>query len=203
MAEKLSRREQAKITRNLILDTSLELMREKPFKAIKIKDICDRAHVTTGAFYHYFDSKEDIIVQLYIRIDQEFTEYYTVLRGKDYREKIMEYLKRHAMFAEKCGLESVRNVYREQLNMKNDFFRDFSRGFIKYLLELVEKAVQRGEIVSDMAAQDIAVELMSIERGAIYTWCLTGGRISAKMMSVQMVTHYLQAMTKEKRIEFV
>lgn len=199
MVKKLTRKQQAVQTRNRILDSSLELMRTYPFYKIKIKDICEKADVTTGAFYHYFSSKEDIIVQLYLRIDQEFTEYYSVLRGDTYRDKIREYLKRHAKFAEKCGIESTRNVYREQLNMKTDFFGDFTRGFAKYLLELVEQAIEAGEIQCKSSAKQMCIELMDIERGAIYTWCLTGGEMSVVEISGKLINYYLKSVSRIRR----
>lgn len=191
MAEKLARKEQAMQTKNRILDSSLELMRQHSFREIKVKDICALAKVTTGAFYHYFDSKEDIIVQLYQRIDQEFAEFYSVLRGKTYKEKIRGYLRKHAKFAEKCGCESTRNVYKEQLNMKTDFFGDFTRGFAKYLLELIEKAIDAGEIRSELTPKQICMELIHIERGAVYAWCLTRGQISVIQTSEKLVDCYL------------
>lgn len=185
-------------TKNNILDSCLQLMNSRAFKEIKITDICREAGVTTGAFYHYFSKKDDIIPELYIRIDQSFTAFYQRLRGASYREKISEYLLKHAKYAEHCGLWTCRNVYSEQLDSKYGFFGDFKRGFALHLLELVEAALKAGEFVSEKSAQEIAIALMSIERGAIYSWCLTRGKLSAKELSQKLVADYLDSLVPSR-----
>ncbi|SET35103.1 transcriptional regulator, TetR family [Natronincola peptidivorans] len=46
------------------LQTALELFYQKGYEHTKITDICEKMDVTKGAFYHYFDSKEDVIIAL-------------------------------------------------------------------------------------------------------------------------------------------
>lgn len=47
-------------TKRKILDACVKLMRLKGFNATTVDDICLAAEVTKGAFFHYFESKEDI-----------------------------------------------------------------------------------------------------------------------------------------------
>lgn len=194
MPNKNMRIKQSIDTKNNLLDSCLELMQTRSFRELKISDICAQAGVTTGAFYHYFSKKDDIIPELYLRIDQLFTTFYQKLRGSCYREKISEYLLRHAKFAEGCGLLSTRNVYYEQLDSKYEFFGDFKRGFAQHLLELVQAALDEGEFVSEKGAREITTALMSIERGAVYSWCLTNGALSAKTLSKKLVGVYLDSL---------
>ncbi|MFQ7450473.1 MAG: TetR/AcrR family transcriptional regulator [Flavonifractor plautii] len=39
----------------------MELARENSFDKVSVRDICQRAGITTGAFYHHFRSKEDLL----------------------------------------------------------------------------------------------------------------------------------------------
>src|SRR4051812_11520891 len=41
-----------------LLDASLSLIRERGFAATTLDDLCARAGVTKGAFFHHFDSKD-------------------------------------------------------------------------------------------------------------------------------------------------
>jgi TetR/AcrR family transcriptional repressor of nem operon len=41
-----------------LLDASLSLLREQGFAATTVDDLCDRAGVTKGAFFHHFESKD-------------------------------------------------------------------------------------------------------------------------------------------------
>ncbi len=50
--------------------TALELFYQKGYENTTIKDIIDELGVSKGAFYHYFESKEDVIIS----IAREFTQ---------------------------------------------------------------------------------------------------------------------------------
>ena len=45
-----------------LLDASLSLIRERGFAATTVDELCTRAGVTKGAFFHHFASKEDLAV---------------------------------------------------------------------------------------------------------------------------------------------
>lgn len=52
-------------TLGLIYETVNILVAEKGFEQMRIKDICSRAGISTGAFYHHFSSKQDILFERY------------------------------------------------------------------------------------------------------------------------------------------
>ena len=54
-----------------ILDSALELFREKGFDAATMRDIAQRAEVATGAAYYYYPSKEAIVAAFYQRSSEE------------------------------------------------------------------------------------------------------------------------------------
>ena len=40
--------------KKIIVDVIVKLMDEEGMKNVTIKDICDQANISVGAFYHYF-----------------------------------------------------------------------------------------------------------------------------------------------------
>ena len=54
------RRLQAHETEQAILRAAMELSREQTFDKVSVRDICQKAGITTGAFYHHFSSKEQM-----------------------------------------------------------------------------------------------------------------------------------------------
>ncbi len=51
-------------TRSRILDAAGELFAQRGYDATSVADICERASVTKGGFYHHFTSKEAVFLEL-------------------------------------------------------------------------------------------------------------------------------------------
>jgi AcrR family transcriptional regulator len=58
-------------TRRLVLNTALELFRERGFEATTIRDIARQAGLSLGAAYYYFPSKEAIVGAYYDFVQEE------------------------------------------------------------------------------------------------------------------------------------
>ena len=56
--------QRAEETRSHILDAAGELFAERGYDATSVADICARAGVTKGAFYHHFKSKQAVFLEL-------------------------------------------------------------------------------------------------------------------------------------------
>src|SRR5215469_17922171 len=65
--------ERGELTRNTILESALQLFRDKGFVATTMRDIAARAGVALGAAYYYFDSKDAIVMGFYERAQHELT----------------------------------------------------------------------------------------------------------------------------------
>ena len=57
--------------RNQILDSAQRLVYTKGYEGMTIQDILDDLHISKGAFYHYFDSKADVLEALVERMTVE------------------------------------------------------------------------------------------------------------------------------------
>jgi len=51
-------------TRNTILSTALDLFSKNGYDATSVAEICSRAKISKGAFYHHFPSKQDLFLSL-------------------------------------------------------------------------------------------------------------------------------------------
>jgi AcrR family transcriptional regulator len=60
--------------RNEILDATLQLIYSKGYEKMTIQDILDQLQISKGAFYHYFDSKVDVLEAVIERMAAEQVE---------------------------------------------------------------------------------------------------------------------------------
>jgi len=61
-------------TRARLLDAAKDIFREDGFLEARISDIAERAGLSHGAFYHYFDSKEQIFREIAETLDDRLSE---------------------------------------------------------------------------------------------------------------------------------
>jgi AcrR family transcriptional regulator len=62
------RKRRAAARRDQILDAAAEVFAEKGFARATTKEIADRADVSEGTIYNYFDSKEDLLIGMMARV---------------------------------------------------------------------------------------------------------------------------------------
>jgi AcrR family transcriptional regulator len=55
-------------TRERILDVALELFNEKGYDGTSLREIAERLGVTKAALYYHFERKEDILLELHLRL---------------------------------------------------------------------------------------------------------------------------------------
>jgi AcrR family transcriptional regulator len=61
-------------TRSRLLDAAKEIFEENGFIEARISDIAERAGLSHGAFYHYFDSKEQVFREIAEKLDDRLSE---------------------------------------------------------------------------------------------------------------------------------
>ena len=175
-----SRKEQAEETRNRIYACAIELMEQKGFGNFTIEDISKKAGVSVGAFYHYFDSKNDILAEIFYRADEYFsTQVVDALRKPSIPEQIVEYFDYYAKFNVASGVETTKQLF----NPKIKFFIDEGRPMLEILEDLIRKGQERKEISGDTDARDLVSYLIVMARGIVFEWSLYDGNydLEAKM----------------------
>jgi AcrR family transcriptional regulator len=65
---KIGRRGSAPETRERILDIALELFTEQGYEKTSLRDIAERLGTTKAAIYYHFERKEDILLELHLRL---------------------------------------------------------------------------------------------------------------------------------------
>jgi AcrR family transcriptional regulator len=56
------------LTRERILDVALELFNEQGYDKSSLREIAERLEVTKAALYYHFERKEDILLELHLRL---------------------------------------------------------------------------------------------------------------------------------------
>jgi AcrR family transcriptional regulator len=69
--------------RTRLLQAATKLFAEQGFEGTSVQSIVERAGVTKGALYHYFDSKDDLLHEIYARVLRMQTEHLLQIAESD------------------------------------------------------------------------------------------------------------------------
>jgi TetR/AcrR family fatty acid metabolism transcriptional regulator len=166
------RQEQARETKNRIYTSAIELMEKEGFENITIADISEKAGVSVGAFYHYFDSKNDILAEIFNRADEYFsTQVVNSLSQASIPEQILEYFDHYAKFNITSGVETTQQLF----NPKIKFFVKEGRPMLEILQGLILEGQKKNEIRGDVDAKELVRYLFVMARGVVFEWSLYDG----------------------------
>lgn len=210
---RLTRKEQAVQTRRRLFDKALETFAQTDMDDVRIKDLCAAAGVSVGTFYHYFQTKEELLLEAYHFFDEEVV---AKARAQKYESsldalyRILEYqcghyqglfdnegdslsfaIERHYLAGE---LLLWKQVLRILLRNGGSGVIDRDRPMNVYVRELVSRALADGELVSrSESSEEIADTVLRISRGTIFDWAVRNGPYCLYEQAVADVKHYLIA----------
>ena len=172
---KLTRKEQAMETKKLLFDTALQLLEEKEFDKITIRDIVKRANVSIGTFYNYYSTKLDVYYETYIIADEFFetTVKQELTQIPDILDRLYAFFDYYAKYScEITDLALTRILY----NSANKCFdRHSDVGMMPLLVSILAEGLQAGILKSTKTAHELGQFLMISMRGQVYHWCTNDG----------------------------
>ncbi|OOM74184.1 fatty acid metabolism regulator protein [Clostridium puniceum] len=168
--EILNRRQlQAQKTRNKLYKISVELLEKQGYEKLKIEDICKKAGVSVGSFYNYFNSKNDILTEIYKRADDYFqNEVKNNIKSINSLDKIIEFFDYYGIYNNLVGIEIMKQLY----NSNNKIFPQKGRFMQVLLQEIILEGQNKNEIISSMTPEAICDYIFIAARGVVYDWCL-------------------------------
>jgi len=155
-------------TRERILQSAMELMPELGFQGATIREICDRAGVSVGTFYIYFQTKSDLLRDIFESADTFFTEVVAAdMEGKSCLEQLRVFTARYAELNENTGLDMLEVLF----NPENELLSR-TRPMQDMLLAVMRQGQTSGILKSGLTAERLVEDLFWFLRGVIYSWCV-------------------------------
>ena len=169
------RRIQAEKTRRAILDAAARLTREGGFDRLTIRDICQAAGVTTGAFYHHFSSKEDILTQGFVSLDSFLERVLEPYRNAPPLERLEALLRSYAQYVEEMGWQTMALYYRRRLADPTAATISPSRYTLRTMEECLTALRDGGDLALEQEPGRTAEFFFRHFRGTVIDWILHQG----------------------------
>ena len=175
-----SRDIQAQESRRKIFETAVELFDRKGYDNVSIAEICEKAGFSAGAFYYYFESKEQVLAERYLPFALASDAFFKEILGRAQKEnkssvdQLAAFINTFLEYINDVGVDALKTAYRLQIGP--GFKASPGTAALLKPHDIVEKIVEEGqkagEIRTDMSAAEITESLYSCVVGVLYSWCL-------------------------------
>lgn len=166
------RAEQAISTKRKLLYTAYQIIREDGYPALTIRKLCQKSGVSTGAFYHHYTSKEDLITQGFMSYDEELKEELEHSAEADPLKMILHIILSLTRYVFDNGSGFAKELYISQLSIENNYITKKERPYYQAVLNYVKQAQKEGRLDASADAEEVTGHLLRIGRGTILDWCL-------------------------------
>ncbi len=188
------REEQKQQTYQKILEAIQDLVNEKDYEAITIREIAQRAGISVGAYYKHFKSKDDII------FNQIHKSYFNTqetivpqLNKKTGIENLEIYLDRQYEILGEIEIPWLREVFRIYLYHKVDEILDQNSVNYKVILNILEQGQNDGSIRNDVYKEELAWSTLKCIIANFYSFCMQNGNFDLNKVMKKEVFDLVKA----------
>lgn len=165
-------------TKAEIVKVAWKLFNEKGYEETTIDEIIAGSNASKGSFYHYFNSKDELLSSLSELFDVKYEEEMANLDPEMNSYDKLLYLCYcvHDMIQDEVPVGLLASLYASQVVTKGSkHLLDQNRYYYRMINILVEEGQRRGQIRNDMTYFEIARLYTLCERAIIYDYCISNG----------------------------
>nr|WP_313664974.1 TetR/AcrR family transcriptional regulator [Brucella intermedia] len=198
-------RKQNPSTRSNLLDAALGVIRTKGYAATSVDDICARASLSKGAFFHHFSSKEDLAVAA--------ANYWSETTGalfadaayhapEDPLERVLAYveLRKQLVQGELPDFTCLVGTMTQEVYETNSVIRDACwasiSGHADTLVPDIAAAMERYPVAGDFTAESLALYTQAVIQGA-FIIAKASGDPQRAVESIDHLERYISLLFKQ------
>lgn len=188
----MKQQEKSKETKERIFRAAKEILQEKGYEALSIKNICDVAGVSNGSFYHHFKSKDDLLsyhVEEQPSIDPELLD--IPVDKEAAKEAIVGVYLNYASYCDVLGVDFIAGYYHTKNEALNPDIRTERPYPIVTVQKYLEKAVAANAIQLKLSIDEVVTDIRMLVIGNAFEWSLRNGEVDMKENIRRSISHYL------------
>ncbi|MDO4162179.1 MAG: TetR/AcrR family transcriptional regulator [Pseudomonadota bacterium] len=177
------RQENALMTKQNLIDTTLRLIEQKGFDALNVEDITSAAGCAKGTFYVYFKHKEDVVFEICRPLFGRIKTQMTKMNDKNIIDRLQFYFVQFMTEVERYGINLCREWLKGVLdpakapeNMDNAKWQ-FD---VNMLHDILCQAVQNKELAENTPVELLTHLIISELYGMMTCWCMSDGEFEPK-----------------------
>lgn len=160
------------------------------FDQMGVRDICREAGVSLGTFYHYFPSRNALLMDRYLRTNQYFNTFYEErLRELHPIDALQELADQVITCNGSRVLQLLTSYCKAMLEEYTAWAEVEERAITALAGKLFRQGLETGVIRAVMTAEEALALFTSLINGVAYTQCITRGAFLADSAPLRRGVH--------------
>ena len=174
--ELTKQQQKSRETKKKIFNAAKNILQEKGYEALSIKNICEEAGVSNGSFYHHFKTKDDLL-SYYIEEQPSINPDLLDLpeSPEEAKTAIIQVYLNYVHYCQDLGLSFMSNYYTPKNQSLNPAIRTERPYPIVTVHNYLKKALDAGVIHLSYPLEDITTDIRMIVIGNVFEWSLKNG----------------------------
>lgn len=190
-------------TKKKIREVGLQLINEKGYENVTLKEICKNSGINKHTFYYYFKSKDDLL-RGYYKIPCELTSYdlATIMTADSNVEKLWLINKIFIDFIQSSGISIIKQILIKNLNDSNiGTFKldDERKQLLRIEIDIIKKGQVNGEFLNKKTPEVLALLLLQQLHATAVRWCFKNGTFDVEYVSRYLFETILDVSEKHRK----
>ncbi|MBR3397194.1 MAG: TetR/AcrR family transcriptional regulator [Lachnospiraceae bacterium] len=184
-------------TKSRIVSAAWKLFYEYGYSNTTIDDIIELAQTSKGSFYHYFESKDDLLGSLSYLFDEKYEELTEAMDPSLSPAEKLVYINQELflMIENTVPVTLLTQLFRSQLTTKGEkHLLDPDRIYYRLLRKIAAEGKEKNCFREDLSVNDITKAYAIYERAMMYDWCICGGNYSLCQYAAKMLPLFLDGL---------
>ena len=190
-----ARRRQAQEMRSKIQAVALDLFNRESFESVSVEQIAQAAGCSVGNIYHYFKSKDELVIQVTDSVDAQYRvleEGYMADEANSWRDKLLDFVGQSLVIS-----ANDPSLYRSFIHgikyPEQGILRDNEkRVYFRLLRELVDGCRGEGSIHAGRDREELVADLVALHRGMLLEWRIYQGEFDLPRRGRRMAAAMLE-----------
>ena len=196
----MPRKSSQRNTKGKIVSAAWKLFYEQGYDDTTVEDIIFESGTSKGSFYHYFEGKDALLGSLSMIFDEKYEALRQEMDPEMGAADKLTFINRElfTMIDNQVSVELLARLFSTQLTTRGEkHLLDRNRTYFKLVQQIVRQGQERGELRTDITANEIVNDYAMFERALMYDWCLSGGEYALARYAGRMMPAFLRGYLPE------
>ena len=179
-----------------IIDATIALIKKSGADSVTVRNVCEKADVSIGTFYHYFRDKDDLMIFFLREIPFSSCTLKTSPEhiGNRISELYMMLINRYL----ELGKDFMKSFYSTSNRSLSAYMGEedgsFAEGTVMARSETeMMFALQSGYIKDDTDIHQVCMDICTIVKGCVFEWCLNDNSADIEPCIYRIINRYMTA----------